>query len=260
MRIEPTLPVRVLGTALRELRQRTGITQEEAAARLLFNNRKISRLETFQVPSHHELLAMLDLYGVPVNDWEPYVIMREEAKARGWWREFGLDDRGYVPLEAQAVSVRSFQLAAIPTLLQTPDHVRATTQSTKAVLLHRRRKQRLTENPPLRLHAIIHASSLDHTAPHMAEQRRHIAELAELDNVTVQILPPSPQPTVRLVCSFSLLDFPTHAEIACVDHPAGTLQLRKKTETRAYTNAFDNLTTTALSPEESLTLLRRTTE
>jgi transcriptional regulator with XRE-family HTH domain len=155
---EPNLRVRVLARALRELRERARMTQQEAGDRLRFTNRKMSRIETGQVPSFHELQAMLDVYGLISTEWPPYVAMWERAKEKGWWHTYGIPNRGYVPLEAQASEIRAFQLGMVHGLLQTESYVRAVftgaadpahhtpTSVARGVEIRRRRQRRPPTN------------------------------------------------------------------------------------------------------------------
>ncbi|SDC78182.1 helix-turn-helix domain-containing protein [Actinokineospora iranica] len=262
---EPNLRVRVLARALRDLRQRNRMTQEEAGRRLRFSNRKVSRLETFQMPNFHELRAMLDLYRVPDDQRDPYLAMWEQAKQKGWWRAYGLSDRGYIPLEAQASSIRSVQLGMLHGLLQTSAYCRSfaaglpEAEREDALSVQERRRQRLTEDPPLLLHAIVDERVLRADGPFMAEQLSHIVKLAEFDSVTFQVLPAEQNGVLGLSGSFALLSFPgsDHSDIVHVDHIAGSWLLEKEAEIQACVTAFDTLTGAALDPEESVALVDR---
>ncbi|MEU4764194.1 hypothetical protein AB0H12_13135 [Actinosynnema sp. NPDC023794] len=43
--------------------------------------------------------AMLDTYGVPFSQWEPYMEMCARALEKGWWTKYDLDDQGYISLD-----------------------------------------------------------------------------------------------------------------------------------------------------------------
>lgn len=262
---EPNLRVRVLARALRELRERARMTQQEAGDRLRFTNRKMSRIETGQLPSFHELQAMLDVYGLVSSDWPPYVAMWEQAKQKGWWRSYGLADRGYIPLESEASVIRSFQLGMIHGLLQTPayaqallDHARMPTASVgNFVDIRLRRQQRLTAEDPLLLHSIVDVATLERRLPCMREQLAHLVMVAELDNVTFQVIPASVPVHVGLSGSFTLISFPRDPDIAYVEHIAGAVQMEKADEVRACKVGFEMLASLALSHDESVALVDR---
>jgi transcriptional regulator with XRE-family HTH domain len=260
---EPNLRVRVMTRALRELRDQVRMTQQEAGDRLRFTNRKMSRIETGQLPTYHELLAMLDLYGVVATDWEPYIAMWERAKEKGWWHTYGESDRGYVGLENEANEVREFQLGFVPGLLQTEAYTRAacaesshlSDQAVERVVAGRlRRQQRLIDDNPLFVHVVIDQAVLRNAAPFMHDQLAHIVMLSDLDNITIQILSSSLHE--GLYGSFIVLGFPGQdSDIAYVEHVAGAIQLEKEDEVRRCRLAFDRLASRALSHEESVALI-----
>jgi hypothetical protein len=68
--------------------------------------------------------AVLDLYQ-GADRWEEMLPLARLARQRGWWRDYGLDDRGYIALEASATEVCEFNLTVIPGLLQTAEYAHA---------------------------------------------------------------------------------------------------------------------------------------
>src|ERR1700754_1699345 len=121
-----TMPRRQLGRRLRRLREDAGLTVEEAARQLETSSSKLSRIENAQQGVDvHWVKGMLDLYGLTLDRWEPYLDLCRHAAMRGWWRNFGLDDRGYVGLEAAANLVQESALTLVPGLLQTAEYARA---------------------------------------------------------------------------------------------------------------------------------------
>ena len=93
------------------------------------------------------------------------------AKEKGWWRAYGIEDRGYVDLETEACTVRELSLMHIPGLLQTEEYMRAVISSGRLKLTKKRlendvtvrliRQQRLTDGEhPLHLTAIDPTGSI----------------------------------------------------------------------------------------------------
>lgn len=82
----------------------------------------LSREETGDAAtSVHELRSMLDLY----DHYDPGLLdLARAARKNGWWRDYGIEDRGYVDLETEAVSAREAQPSLVPGLLQTRDYMR----------------------------------------------------------------------------------------------------------------------------------------
>jgi hypothetical protein len=73
----------------------------------------MSRVEQGYIPGYNDFLALLDRCGVIVPDHDQYVRMFDYAKEKGWYA-FGLDDRGFVPVEAEASAIRTYQLGFVP--------------------------------------------------------------------------------------------------------------------------------------------------
>ncbi|WP_132879745.1 helix-turn-helix domain-containing protein [Tamaricihabitans halophyticus] len=260
--------MRQLGRSLRRLRTQAGLTQEQAGERLRFSDKKMSRIEQGQLPSFHELRAMLDVYGLPVSDWQPYVDLRDRADEKGWWHAYGVEDRGFVSVEAEASMIREFQLGHIPGLLQTERHMRAVFESGRKPLSGRmlenqvkvrlRRQQRLFEEPLLRLHAIIDETVLRRQmcAP---EQLRQIVSRAELSNVTVQVIPMAVGPHDGLYGNLLIASFPDQDEpdIAYVEEGFASFHAYKSDEVLAARLLFDHLANVALDEDDSRTLIER---
>ena len=121
-----TIRRRQLARRLRLLREEAGLTLEVAAPALDWSPSKLSRIENaHQAVDVHSVRSMLDLYGVGGGRWTELIELTRAARGRGWWRAYGLDDQGYVPLEAEASVVRSFASASVPGLLQTAEYARA---------------------------------------------------------------------------------------------------------------------------------------
>ncbi len=158
---------RQLARTLRELRVHAGMTIEAAAPLLDFSASKLSRIENaHQGVDVHIVRSMLDLFDVGGNRWTEILELTREASTKGWWRAYGLDDKGYLPLESEAGDVRDYTVTYVPGLLQTAEYARAmfeaSLQRRSAEILERDvrvrmiRQERLTSPiDPLQLAAVI---------------------------------------------------------------------------------------------------------
>ncbi|GAB3486927.1 helix-turn-helix domain-containing protein [Amycolatopsis cihanbeyliensis] len=269
----PPFRRRYLGRLLRELREDVRMSTGEVCGRLEISAPRLSRIENGRTaPDIVIVKAMLDLYGLPVNDWEPYEQLAREARKKAWWQEFGVEARGYVALEAAAARLHHFELGNIPGLLQTEAHARTLfgklskrrskhwVEDQTAVRLIRQQRLRSEENP-LELVAIVDETVLWRPVGGREVHRAqlwHLLEVAELPTVTLQVLPLSASPHVGMDGSFHVLSFAEKDEpdLAWVDHVFGSLQIEKKTEVRACKLAFEALRTEALTPADSVALIR----
>jgi len=249
---EPNYRRRQLGRALRRLREAAGMSQEEVGRPLRFSKSKMSRIEQGYIPGYNDFLALLDRCGVIVSDYEQYVRMFDYAKEKGWWQAFGLEARGFVGVEAEASIIRTYQLGFVPGLLQTEAYMHATFAGARnpfegdrlatEVAVRLRRQRRLVEDPLLSLHAIIDETAL-RRQPCDREQLDHIAAMAALPNVTVQVIPASSGSHDGLYSNFIVVGFPDPAEpdLAYLEYGFGSLQIEKEQEVRAARLLFDHL-------------------
>jgi transcriptional regulator with XRE-family HTH domain len=272
-----TLRRRQLGIALRELREEAGLTLEVAGPELDSSASTLSRIEKGQQGANvHLVKSMLDLYDIGGDRWTELIAMTRWARQRGWWRAYGLDDTGYVPLEAEATMVRDYTLGYVPGLLQTEDYALALfraspmrrTESTLAneIKVRTIRQRRLTaEENPLALVAIVDESALRRPVGGpkvMQAQLARIIEAAALDRVTLQVLPVSTGAHPGLAAVFAILSFGQLGlpDMAYVEHPMGSVQLEKEDDVARAIMVFEQLRSLALSPADSVALVRRLAE
>jgi transcriptional regulator with XRE-family HTH domain len=188
-RPKPNARKRLLANKLRRLREDAGLTQVEAGEPMRFNKNKMSRIELGHLPDYNGFLALLDRYGVIVSDYDGWIRQYDRAWEKGWWHAYGLDDKGYIALEADADEVRTYQLGFVPGLLQTKAGMRATFAGARdpmsgrrlenEIAVRLRRQTRLTEDPQLKFHAIIDESVLrrpDLLPDEQCAQLEHILE------------------------------------------------------------------------------------
>jgi transcriptional regulator with XRE-family HTH domain len=255
---------RQLGRKLRELREEAKLTVVEAAERLEFSPSKLSRMENgTQTVTVHEVRSMMDLYDIYDED---LLDMARKAKEKGWWKSYGLDNRGYIPLEAGASMVRAYQLTYMPGLMQTSEYARQVFAHgvvprtpewiDNAVAIRMFRQERLVNGDGLELATIVDETVLRRPIGGddvMREQFDHLLELAVLPNVTLQVLPISPRPHPGMAGSFNILSFPSEddQDVAYVEHPGGSFQIEKPADVNACRLVFDHLRSLALSPDDS---------
>lgn len=263
----PNFHGRQLLRELKRLREQTGMTQDEAGSQLHLTLQKLSRIENGQLPGYHETRAMLKLYGLTPEQWEPYLEQWERAKKRGWWRQYGLRDSSYVCMEQEASAMTEFQLGRLPALLQTESYARECLRNSvpacsekdveAGVNIRIRRQDRLFagENP-LVLRTLIHEPALHQGVGQ--QQLIQLVERAQLPNVTVQVVPQSAGPHSGLDSSVILLAFgdPQEPDIAFTETVLGLSQTQDHGRTSAIRLMLHQLAGRATSPEDSLDLLK----
>ncbi|WP_328664702.1 helix-turn-helix domain-containing protein [Streptomyces sp. NBC_00328] len=126
----PTVLRLVLGKRLRHLRERAGVSFEEAARAIEVTALTVRRIEKAEVglriPYVRELLRA---YGVPAAEVDDFLALAREANKPGWWYSYRdvLPDwfSAYVSLESEAGVIRLYEPHYVPGLLQTRDYATA---------------------------------------------------------------------------------------------------------------------------------------
>jgi hypothetical protein len=221
----------------------------------------------------HGVRSTLDLYGAGGEQWGELIDLARSAGRRGWWREYGLGDSRYIGFETEARQVQEFTLAYMPGLLQVPEYSealfrtagrwRTTVEVERAVAMRTTRQKRLTAtDDPLHLVAIIAEAALHIPVGGSAvlhAQLDHLVMAAELDTVTLQVLPTAVGAHAALASGFSVLSFGDLGEpdIAYVEHTMGAEYLDKESDVALARLKFDQLRSLALAPAESQELIRQ---
>ncbi|WP_235879087.1 helix-turn-helix domain-containing protein [Saccharopolyspora karakumensis] len=270
MRSSPTFRRRRLARRIRRLREDAGLTQEQAAASLDMSTSALSRKETGEVAtSVHEVRSMMDLY----DAYDPGLVdLARSARAKPWWHAYGITSRGYFDLEEEAVSVRDWQSAFLPGLLQTEDYARgvfdgvsvlADEEIDKAVAARMWRRHRLHDaDEPLCFSAVIDESVLRRPVGGPAVIRKQLAallELMDIPTVTVQIMPVAAGAHRGLEGSFTLLSYADVEEndVLFVEHAVGSLHIDKPDAVATAASTFERMRASALNGEESAALISR---
>lgn len=273
----PTTQRLTLGAELRRLREGAKLQVKDAAAHLECSPSRVSRIETGQsgvVLKARELRELAALYGLAdKTQIEALLRILRESQQEGWWAQFedvlpsGLEP--YVGLETGAVSERAFEPLLVHGLLQTEDYARALLTASgrphddveQLVELRMRRKALLSRVDPLHVWLVVDEAALRKPiggARVMRAQVEHMAQLvAEMSNVTVQVLPGSTGAHTGLRGGFSILEFdPPNRPVVYVDCPAGNLYVQQPATVRKFARNLDLLRFTAPPPDKTPAALR----
>ncbi len=213
---------------------------------------------------------MMDLYDI----FEPDLLeLARAAKGKGWWRAYGVEDRGYIDLETDACSVRELSLVHVPGLLQTEEYARAVIDSGRQPLPRKTfenfvqvrliRQQRITDKDgPLELMAVVDEAALWRpigSAEVMRAQLKHLTKVAQLDTVSLRVLPTRKGAHAGMDGAFTILGFahPDDRDVLFIAHPAGSVHIDKEGEVREATLIFEHLLAEALPAQASLELVEQ---
>jgi transcriptional regulator with XRE-family HTH domain len=276
--LRPTVRRRVLGTNLRRLREEKGLYLEHAAKELSCHPGKISRIESGRSGIRQlDLRVLLDLYDV--NDEaarESWLALARESRRQRWWRvledKLPQDFLELIGLEDEVSRCRGFMPSTIHALLQTEDYATSIIQGgatgplnddqqTKLhIRMERQKALHRTEALPLNLWMVLGETALRQQVGGpkvLANQLRHVAEVAQLPNVTVQVLPFAAGACTGGMLPFTLYGFPAPAELEVVvlEHFTSHAYLESANDTGLYNSAFDHIRASALSPLDSEALI-----
>lgn len=278
----PTVRRRRLAAELRRLRgSHTGITVAKA---LGWSPAKVSRYElgqgTFPL---EEIEKLLDHYGVIEPRRAQLLALAVEANERAWWDDYAdVLSPGYmefIGLEAEAASEWEWQLAAVPGLLQTREYAQAVHSAHQQAILKRpgvfdrrvavrmiRQQVLTTRNPPLELSAVIDESVLLRKVESrevMSAQLRHLAEIAQLPNVDLRVLPLQSETSLRAE-GFVVFGFGAQHEtsklgdVVSTEAAENSLYIEGETDTYIFRLFFDAFTRASLAPNDSRELILET--
>lgn len=272
----PTVRRRELGALLRGLRLDRSMTVDQVAEQLLCSPSKVSRMETGQRGATlRDVRDLCDLYGVTgKKERERLMDLAREGKQPGWWQGYALPYNTYVGLEQEAASIRIYNSAAVPGLLQTSSYTRAihavdVIQFPDDVIEQRvnerqARQQRLTGPNPPAVEIILDEAVLCRPVggpSAMREQLDRIAAVAEYPNVTLRVLPFNVGAHPALESDFTILTFDGQAaSVVYVEGLSGHMYLERPADIERYQAVFESLRAMALTPGDSADLIAKPRE
>ncbi|MBT2398391.1 helix-turn-helix transcriptional regulator [Streptomyces sp. ISL-100] len=206
-RVTPTARRLRLGTELRRLRERAGLSATEGASLLGISQAQLSNIEASRFGvSPERLYAMARNYRCYDDAYiEALVALATERKS-GWWETF----REVLPtplldlaeLEHHATRLRSATTSHIPGLIQITDHAReifrqVVPEFSRTEVEHRvnhrlQRQAVLDRSDPAPFHAVIHEAALRVPVggPSVAKrQLEHLIEQSQREHITIQVIP-----------------------------------------------------------------------
>jgi transcriptional regulator with XRE-family HTH domain len=223
----PTALRIALGAQLRRLREESHVTVTDAAEAIRATHSKISRLERGRSGAKQRDVAdLLSLYGMTdAAQREELLALARQANTPGWWQPYNdvLPSwfELYLGLERAASIIRLYEVQFIHGLLQTEDYARAVILIANAhapaeeidrrVSVRMKRQQLLTQPDGPQVWAVLDEAALRRwpAGPEvMRAQLKHLLQVTELPNVTLQIVPFDVGPHAAAGGPFTILRFP----------------------------------------------------
>ncbi|WP_253887483.1 helix-turn-helix domain-containing protein [Actinokineospora diospyrosa] len=275
------MPRRQLGRYLRDLRGRARLTVKAAAQALEWSEAKIWRIETGQTALRSlDAEAMCKVYGASAELTEYLKDLARKTKEQGWWHAYSdvIPDGFalYYGLEESVSSMQWYHVDLIPGLFQTPEYTRVLIRNRhpdmsdeevdRRVNFRMQRKALLNRKTARPTFSVVLNETVLHRAvggAHvMSRQIVHLAELSQLDTVTLRVVPFTAGMYGGLLSGpFIIMRFPDNGTregeppVVFIENLVGDLFLDKPTDIEQYNTVFEETWEKALNERETMRLL-----
>jgi hypothetical protein len=265
----------LIGTELTRFRREARLSVAKASALTGIGSPKIGHMENGrQQQIEQDIATLLSAYGADPRSITRLVEMSSRAEEANWWKPwtdvvdpwFSL----YVGLERVADREFVYERDTVPGLLQTPEYATALTGRSmlvradhvqRVVDFRMARAARLTDpDRPLWLHIVISSWALEivvGTPEIHHAQLRHLAKMAELPTVTLQVLRPQDGVPAVYTGRFTLLSFDATSQLCYIELLDDAVYYYNPQRLRTYQLGANDLQRVALSPERSVELIRK---
>jgi transcriptional regulator with XRE-family HTH domain len=246
---------------LQAARAKAGMSRDELAARINYSASLIGMIETGRrVPTLDFARRCDTVLGLP-GTFERIQQHLRTAPFPSWFRPFAQH-------EAEATSLRWFEVALVPGLLQTADYARAVLSTRvgssddqiEQLVAARLDRQTILERdaPPL-LWVVIDEAVIRRPVggpETMRAQVEHLTEMAGRANVVVQVIPRGVGAHEGLTGSFVIADFANAPSIVYLETALTGMVIERPKDVAAVTLAYDTLKAEALPRAASLDFLK----
>jgi transcriptional regulator with XRE-family HTH domain len=273
----PTVLRMILARQLQALREKAGMSYEEAAEAIYSSEWTIRRMERAEGGLKPlTVKSLLMAYGITdIREIDMFLSLARDASKPGWWHSY--DDvlpswfRTAVGLEEAATLIRAYEPQVVPGLLQTEGYTRAITAAsfpaatedfTERTVALRLARQQLLQRPDPPDYWVV----MDETvfrrpiggSDVMRAQIQHLIQAAQRPSITIQVIPFAAGWHPALYGMFNIFRFPDDQlpDIVYAEALTGAYYLNKPDESARYTEALDRMCAQAASPEQTITILR----
>ncbi|MCX2734291.1 helix-turn-helix transcriptional regulator [Saccharopolyspora sp. NFXS83] len=269
--IRVTPRARALAAAIRSTRENSGISGRELSKRLGLSHGTVSHWETGRrIPTPEDVASFLAVAGVTGKERQRLLDLARHASEPNWLTVGmpGIPQQlaGAVECERSASAIVEWAPMAVPGLLQTSDYSRAVSaaggltadETERRATVRAGRREIILRDEPVRFTALIGQHGISDrigTPPVMQDQLHFLLELAERDNVTIQVVPPRVGWHPGLAGPFVLYDFPDSPAVVHFEHYSSGAFVPDDDDVQAYRQAVSRILELALSPADTIDLI-----
>lgn len=273
----PTVLRMILGRQLQALREKAGMSYEQAAEAIYSSEWTVRRMERAEGGLKPlTVKSLLMVYGVTdVREIDAFLALSRDAGKPGWWHRY--DDvlppwfRTAVGLEESASLIRAYEPQVVPGLLQTQDYIRAITaasfpaatgeETQRRVALRLARQELLTRPGAPDYWVVLEETVLRRPVGGpkvMRAQLAHLIEAAGRPNITIQVIPFAAGWHPALYGMFWIFRLAAQElpDVVYSEALTSSYYLNKPEDTTRYTEALDTMCAQAAPPDQTITILR----
>lgn len=268
-----TRRARSLGAALKAARDRTKVSGREVSRQLEISHTKVQRWETGETaPSPEDVASYLAVIGVTGAERDRILSLARTSDESDWLMSgppgISAQLASVMDCERTALRITEWAPLVIPGLLQTSDYARSVisrgsgdlsaTEVDTRVMVRIARRDALTRRNPVELHAIVGVLAIHGRiggAEVMADQLRHLDEMARRENVTVQALNLDGEWSPAHVGQFIIYEFDGTPPVVYLEHYRSGAFLVDQDDVATYQTAAEEIRREAMSPDETAGLI-----
>ena len=272
----PTLLRRLLGRRFREMREFRGETAAHVAKAVGIDPSNLSRFENGRrTPAPLYVRELCKYFGMSDGESALLLDMADASRQAGWWESYPKAsplEAKYISYESAAETIQNFEVAFIPGLLQTREyavkiyaefHPEYSERQISDRVDARMKRKRILDSPGFsRFHAVIDAVVFERPVggdAAMRDQLAALAEAADREKVTLQVIPVTAGAYRGMGGGFSILSFADDGvqdEFVYAEGALAMLYQEDQIDIEDARDTFRSLSAVAASPEESAAIIR----
>ncbi|MFI7323697.1 Scr1 family TA system antitoxin-like transcriptional regulator [Streptomyces rubiginosohelvolus] len=255
-------PLAYYGSELRRQREAQGLTQPQLGTIIFCTGSLIGQIETTKKIPTRDFSERVDAALVTDGTFSRLVGLVLRSQLPTWFQP-------YADMEAKAAYISTYQAQLVYGLLQTEEYARALLRvghprRVDEMVAARLERQRILkrENPPALWVVLSEAALLQEVGGH-AVMRNQLARLLEFQDdpwVQIQVMPFTAGEHTAMMGSFTLLRFDDDPDLFYVESYDQGHMTANPSVIKERSVGYARLQASALSPEDSATLITRVME
>jgi transcriptional regulator with XRE-family HTH domain len=251
-RRSPTLVT--LGRLIRAFRAEAGITQQQLGNKIGYTNGWLSNVETGQLRPRIEQVESIEAaMELPKGALTLVAKQLDEEILPGWFRP-------WVDEERQATVLRTFELALVPGLLQTPEYAAVLLDGDGDAVRKRMERQEILskEHPPM-VHVVLDEAVLHRGRGGKEVMRGQLEHLIASvgSRLTLQVVRSNVNPRSTGAFTIATVD---GAEVGYIETIVRGIVTSSREDMTAMIDAWEAIRSFALPQQESLDLIKNVIE